>query len=80
MSAPWNTHQFTVEMPVMVPGGKLSEVEFLKLLAAHQWREIGSLLGRNLQDIVNDAGERLYGSLLNVEIGMGQSNAFIQFS
>jgi len=79
MSMSWQTHQFSVEMPQMVPGGKLSEVEFLKLLNAHQWRAIGTLLGRHLQDIVNDAGERLYPSLLNVEIDMGSQHSFLRF-
>jgi len=79
MSASWHTHQFSVEMPHMVPGGKLGEVEFLKLLNAHQWRAIATLLGRHLQDIVSDAGERLYPSLLNVEISMGPRHSFLRF-
>ena len=49
----WNEHEFTVEMPHMAPGEKLSEVEFLKLLAAFQWRAIAEMLKCSPQDIAN---------------------------
>jgi hypothetical protein len=36
MKAPWHDNRFVVQMPHMAPGERLSEVEFLKLLAAYQ--------------------------------------------
>jgi probable biosynthetic protein (TIGR04098 family) len=69
--APWAENQFFVEMPHMVPGEKLSEVEFLKMLAAYQWRGIADRLGTPPQNIANDAGERLYGSVIDFEMNFG---------
>ncbi len=66
----WRDSEFTVEMPHLLPG-QLSEVEMLKLFAVHQWRAIASMLGVPAQDIVNDQGERLYGSFINVVVSMG---------
>lgn len=68
MSAPWNDYAFVVQMPHMAPGEKLSEVEFLKIVAAYQWESIARALGRRPSVIVNDAGERLYGSVIDVEL------------
>lgn len=68
MSAPWNDYSFVVQMPHMAPGEKLSEVEFLKIIAAHQWESIARALGQRPSRIVNDAGERLYGSVIDVEL------------
>lgn len=49
----WLSQQFEVEMPLMAPGEKLCEVEFLKWLAAYQWRAIAASLGTQPRDIVN---------------------------
>ena len=68
MTAPWNDYPFVVQMPHMAPGEKLSEVEFLKIIAAHQWESIARALGRRPPAIVNDGGDRLYGSVIDVEV------------
>jgi hypothetical protein len=36
MASDWNDYAVLVQMPHMAPGEKLSEVEFLKVLAAFQ--------------------------------------------
>lgn len=67
----WRTYGFDVGMPMMAPGHALSEVELLKWLNAYQWDAIARTLGRSTSAIVNDAGERLYPSLVDVELGFG---------
>jgi probable biosynthetic protein (TIGR04098 family) len=64
----WNGYDLVVQMPHMAPGEKLSEVEFLKILAACQWESIARALGRRPPDIANEANERLYGSVIDVEL------------
>jgi hypothetical protein len=59
-------------MPTMAPGHELSEVELLKWLGAYQWDTIARTLGRATREIVDDAGERLYPSLVDVELGYGE--------
>jgi len=71
VSLPWAPHDFFVEMPHMAPGEKLSEVEFLKLLAAYQWRGIAEALGTPPEDIANAQGERFYGSVIDFEMNFG---------
>lgn len=66
----WLDGDFTVGMPHMVPG-QLSEVELLKLLGDAQWQAITSILGLPSQEIVNDQGERLYASFINVGVSLG---------
>ena len=68
MRAPWHQYGFVVQMPHLAPGEKLSEVEFLKQLAAYQWESIARMLGQKPSEIANDAGERLYGSVIDVEM------------
>jgi len=62
-------------MPHMAPGEKLSEVEFLKILAAYQWEAIARALGRRPPEIVNAQNERLYGSVIDVELHLGQHHS-----
>ena len=50
----WNDFELLVQMPHMAPGEKLSEVEFLKVLAAYQWEAIA----RALRPPPARAGER----------------------
>lgn len=66
------THRssFTVGMPHMVTD-QLSEVELLKLAADFQWTQIGDAVGCPPHKLVNDAGDRLYSSLINVETNFG---------
>lgn len=64
----WNDFCFVVQMPHLAPGEKLSEVEFLKILAAYQWEAIARVLHRRPSEIVSDHGERLYGSVLDTEL------------
>jgi probable biosynthetic protein (TIGR04098 family) len=64
----WNDFSFVVQMPHMAPGEKLSEVEFLKMLAAYQWEAIARVLGRRPSQIVSLQNERLYGSVIDVEL------------
>ncbi|MGH0028714.1 MAG: hypothetical protein ACQGVC_02915 [Myxococcota bacterium] len=68
MPASWNSYGFVTQMPHMAPGEKLSEVELLKLLAAYQWESIARVLGRKPSEIANDQGDRLYGSVIDVEV------------
>jgi probable biosynthetic protein (TIGR04098 family) len=72
----WNDFSFVVQMPHLAPGEKLSEVEFLKILAAYQWEAIARVLERRPSEIVSDHGERLYGSVIDTELcfadGYGQ--------
>lgn len=63
----WHEFDFVVQMPHMAPGEKLSEVEFLKILAAYQWESIARALGRRPSQIVSPQKERLYGSVIDVE-------------
>jgi len=71
MASAWNDFDFVVQMPHMAPGEKLSEVEFLKILAAYQWEAIARALGRRPPAIVNAQHERLYGSVIDVELHLG---------
>jgi probable biosynthetic protein (TIGR04098 family) len=67
-----------VGMPHMVPG-QLSEVEMLKLLGDCQWQGISSVLGIPSEGIVNDQGERLYASFINIGVSMA-GRTFHDFS
>lgn len=71
----WNTYDFVVQMPHLAPGEKLSEVEFLKILAAYQWESIARALGTRPSDIVSASGERLYGSVIDVELHLGERHS-----
>jgi probable biosynthetic protein (TIGR04098 family) len=75
MSAGWNDYDFVVQMPHMAPGEKLSEVEFLKMLAAHQWESIARALHTRPSRIASDQGERLYGSVIDVEFHLGERHS-----
>jgi probable biosynthetic protein (TIGR04098 family) len=77
--ASWNDYRAQVTMPLMAPGEKLSEVEFLKLLGACQWESISRLLGVPLQNIVSEQNERLYGSVINVELDFGAAHGQERF-
>jgi len=72
----WNDFNFIVQMPHLAPGEKLSEVEFLKILAAYQWEAIARVLHRRPSEIISDHNERLYGSVIDTELcfaeGYGQ--------
>jgi probable biosynthetic protein (TIGR04098 family) len=75
MASEWNDYDFIVQMPHMAPGEKLSEVEFLKILAAYQWESIARGLGRRPPEIVNAQHERLYGSVIDVELHLGERHS-----
>jgi len=75
MAGCWNSYDFVVQMPHMAPGEKLSEVEFLKLLAAYQWESIARALGRRPPEIKSPQGERLYGSVIDVELHLGERHS-----
>ena len=64
----WNTYAFVAQMPHLAPGDKLSEVEFLKILAAYQWEAIARVLGRRPSEIKSEHGDRLYGSVIETEL------------
>jgi len=68
----WNEFSFVVQMPHLAPGEKLSEVEFLKIIAAYQWEAIARVLNRRPSKIVSDHNERLYGSVLDTELCFSQ--------
>jgi probable biosynthetic protein (TIGR04098 family) len=67
----WCERNFLVGFPHMSPG-QLSEVELLKILADDQWQAISSILKVPASKITNDQGERLYASVINVELSLGQ--------
>jgi probable biosynthetic protein (TIGR04098 family) len=71
----WNAYDFVVQMPHMAPGEKLSEVELLKQLAAHQWESIAKALKTRPSKIANERGERLYGSVIDVEFCLGERHS-----
>ena len=75
MKTPWHDHRFVVQMPHMAPGERLSEVEFLKLLAAYQWSGIAHMLGRKPSEIASDSRERLYGSVIDVEMKLADQHS-----
>jgi probable biosynthetic protein (TIGR04098 family) len=75
MKAPWHDNRFVVQMPHMAPGERLSEVEFLKILAAYQWSAIAHMLGRKPSEITNDSRERLYGSVIDVEMKLADQHS-----
>ena len=75
MKPGWNDFSFVVQMPHMAPGEKLSEVEFLKVLAAYQWEAIARVLERRPSQIASDHGERLYGSVIDVELSFGAGDS-----
>jgi probable biosynthetic protein (TIGR04098 family) len=75
MAAPWNAFEFRVQMPHMAPGEKLCEVELLKIIAAWQWEAIARALGRRPPELVNEQNERLYGSVIDVELHMGEGHS-----
>jgi probable biosynthetic protein (TIGR04098 family) len=66
----WNEYRFTVGMPHMVPY-KLSEVELLKHLGAFQWTSVAGLADLSPSDIRNEQGERLFASMVAVELDFG---------
>src|SRR5262245_43254628 len=75
MAAGWHAYDFVVQMPHMAPGEKLSEVEFLKVLAACQWESIARALDRRPPAITSTQGERLYGSVIDVELHLGEGHS-----
>lgn len=68
----WHEHAFTVGMPLMAPGERLSEVELLKQLALFQWEAIAAMLGRPPSRIESELGDRLYGSVVSAELCLGR--------
>ena len=75
MDTSWNDFSFVVQMPHMAPGETLSEVELLKMLAAYQWEAIARALGQRPPDIANEQKERLYGSVIDVELHLGERHS-----
>jgi probable biosynthetic protein (TIGR04098 family) len=71
----WNDYDFVVQMPHLAPGEKLSEVEFLKLIAAYQWESIARALQTRPSRIANDRDERLYGSVIDVELHLAERHS-----
>ena len=60
----------TVGMAHMVPD-QLSEVELLKHLGDFRWKQIGRVLNTAPHELVNDLGQRLYSSFINIECNFG---------
>lgn len=73
--APWHDFRFVVQMPHMAPGEKLSEVELLKWIAAYQWEAIARALGRLPSEIISEQRDRLYGSVIDVELHFGDRHS-----
>ena len=79
MASEWNDYELLVQMPHMAPGEKLSEVEFLKMLAAYQWESIARALGRRPPELMNAQHDRLYGSVIDVEVHLGERHSMEVF-
>lgn len=79
MADTWNDFELLVQMPHMAPGEKLSEVEFLKQLAAWQWEAIARALKQRPPQLTNAQGERLYGSVIDVELHLGPGHSMEHF-
>jgi probable biosynthetic protein (TIGR04098 family) len=79
MADTWNDFELLVQMPHMAPGEKLSEVEFLKQLAAWQWEAIARALKQRPPQLANAQGERLYGSVIDVELHLGAGHSMEHF-
>jgi probable biosynthetic protein (TIGR04098 family) len=79
MADTWNDFELLVQMPHMAPGEKLSEVEFLKQLAAWQWEAIARALQLRPPQLANSQGERLYGSVIDVELHLGPGHSMEHF-
>jgi probable biosynthetic protein (TIGR04098 family) len=79
MADTWNDFDLLVQMPHMAPGEKLSEVEFLKQLAAWQWEAIARALKQRPPQLANTQGERLYGSVIDVELHLGPGHSMEHF-
>lgn len=79
MADTWNDFELLVQMPHMAPGEKLSEVEFLKQLAAWQWEAIARALKQRPPQLANAQGERLYGSVIDVELHLGPGHSMEHF-
>jgi probable biosynthetic protein (TIGR04098 family) len=63
----WSERSFLIGMPHMIPD-QLSEVELLKVLGDAQWQSISKILQMPSSQIVNDHGERLYASFINIDV------------
>lgn len=66
----WFDRSFLVGMPHLIPG-QLSDVELFKVLGDAQWQSISRLLDIPSAKIVNDTGERLYASFINIDLSYG---------
>ena len=69
----WQRYTFDVGMPHLAPGGRLSEVECLKVLGSFQWASIADHIGKSSSEISNAQGERLYASFVELEFQLGRS-------
>lgn len=76
--AEWREHGFTVGMPHMVPGW-LSVVELLKLVGDWQWGAVADALGRSIDALVSQEGDRLYASFVNVDVGFPEPAPLVAF-
>lgn len=75
---PYPELSFVVGMPNMAPD-QLSEVELLKIFAEFQWVQLGAALDCPSHLLVNDDGDRLYASVVQVESCFGQGDTISQF-
>ncbi len=69
----WQRYAFDVRMPHLAPGGRLSEVECLKVLGSFQWASIAAHVGKPSSEIANAQGDRLYASFVGLELQLGAS-------
>jgi probable biosynthetic protein (TIGR04098 family) len=75
---PYPELSFTVGMPNMAPD-QLSEVELLKIYAEFQWVQLGAALECPSHLLVNEAGDRLYASVVQVESRFGLDDTISNF-
>lgn len=76
--ADWREHGFVVGMPHMVPGW-LSPVELLKVLGDWQWTAVADALGRPIDQVAAEDGERLYASFASVDVGFPAARPLPRF-
>jgi probable biosynthetic protein (TIGR04098 family) len=63
-------YTFTVGMPHLVPN-RLSEVELVKVLGDLQWRSIARAAQLPASELCDEAGHRLWASMVSIELGLG---------
>jgi len=71
-------YTFTVGMPHLQPF-RLSEVELVKVLGDFQWRSLARAAELPPAEIRDEAGHRLFASMVSIELGLGPARRLEDF-